>query len=465
MEADLERNVLLKRVDDIQSGEGAQDPQRDVGNELEEYTARLKIIESDSAEARAARILAGLFFTPEMQQATTESLSGGWRMRVALAAALFCHSDLLLLDEPTNHLDFPTVQWLEEYLESYSGILVVVSHDRGFLNNVVTDIVQMKGRKLHYYKGDYEQFVETEHERYVSQKKAYDAQQMRIKEMQDFIDTFYNEKKSSAQDKKTKLVESRKKALEKMERIENPDTSNESTVVIKLNFPDPGVLRKSNLCQTDNMSFNYPNGPFLLREVTVQVNMDSRIAVMGLNGHGKSTLLKILMGDLQPTGGKVWTNQTMSTALFTQHHIDTLDLKLTPIECLRESFPDMEVSEVRKYLGRFGITSDMQMMQIGYLSGGQRSRVVFSILVKNNPHLLILDEPTNNLDMETSEALVDALKRFKGAVLVVTHDQYFLEHVATEFWAVGDGKVRSFQSLDKAKAFSYKSVKKINVKK
>eukprot|EP01134_Creolimax_fragrantissima_P004470 CFRG4470T1 len=463
IDADLERNVLLKRVAGIEAGIGIDDPSRDLALELEEYTSRLKIIESDSAEARASRILAGLFFTPEMQARTTQSLSGGWRMRVALAAALFCHSDLLLLDEPTNHLDFPTVQWLEQFLETYAGILVIVSHDRGFLNNVVTDIVQIKGCKLHYYKGNYEAFVSTEKERYVAQKKAYEAQQLRIKEMQDFIDTFYNEKKSSAQDKKTKLVESRKKALEKMEKIDNPDTIEEQNPVIKLNFPDPGVLRKSQLIQADNLSFHYPNSPKLLNNVTAQVDLQSRIAVLGLNGHGKSTLLKLLTGDLQPTGGKVLINQTMSTALFTQHHVDTLDLESNPIECLRAEFPDMEVSEVRKYLGRFGITSDMQMTQIGHLSGGQRSRVVFSILVRNSPHLLILDEPTNNLDMETSGALVDALRKFSGGILVVTHDQFFLENVATQFWAVGDGKVKIFDSLPAAKAFSYQSIKRINV--
>eukprot|EP00055_Hartaetosiga_balthica_P006971 m.23240 g.23240 ORF g.23240 m.23240 type:complete len:764 (+) comp5532_c0_seq1:28-2319(+) len=426
--------------------------------ELHRIQERLSHIEAWNAEHRARGILRGLQFSPEMLDQPVSSLSGGWRQRVALAAALYVSPDLLLLDEPTNHLDFGAVLWLQDYLKSYPRTLLIVSHDRTFLNEVVTDIVYLTNKKLLYFKGDYQNFVKVQEEQFKARIRAYEAQQMQIQHMQDYVDRFYNEKRSSAQAARVKQALSKKKALEKMERLTNPNDEVDADS-LRIRFPDPGVFKKDLLLQTDEVSFSYDKSQKkILDKVTTYIEKSSRIGILGRNGAGKSTLIKLLVGEEQPTEGTITKGFAFSWALFAQHHVAQLRLEITPVEHLRSLYPDMSVQECRNYMGSFGIQDKHATTQIGNLSGGQRSRVALATLTKKQPHLLILDEPSNHLDMETIDALISAINAFTGAVIVVSHDQYFLEKVARSFWSITDGRLNAFIDLKSAKSACYKGI-------
>lgn len=370
-------------------------------------------------------------------------------MRVSLASALFARPELLLLDEPTNHLDFPAVMYLEEYLQSFKNTVIIVSHDRGFLNNTVTDIVWLNGKKLSYQRGDYEQFRTTMAETRLAQQRSYETQQKEIAHIQEFIDKIDNRPKIVAQ------KESKKKMIEKMEKIEDPAITFADSSSLSIQFPAPGALPKSELIQTDSISFAYPDRAPLFSNATVGVNITSRIGILGANGAGKSTLLKVIQGKLQAQKGTCTVNKNMRIGTFAQHHVEALDLESTCVDCVQAAYTGTSDQEARNLLGRFGIAGDMALRKIQTLSGGQKSRVALAIITYNQPHLIYLDEPTNHLDMETIEALVDAVKGFKGAMVMVSHDQFFLSQVATEFWSVAGGKVQVFRDLSEAKAVSY----------
>jgi len=468
LDSDVELKLLREQKDRLEKmeNEGLSDI-KEVGGAahasleglgLGEIYARLEQVDSSTAESRAAEILSGLLFPPEMQKAPTKQLSGGWRMRVALACSLFVAPDILLLDEPTNHLDFPAVLWLESYLQSYPKTVLVVSHDRQFLNEVTTDIVLFEKKQLKYYKGNFDAFLSCREDAFLADKRAYESQQMEIKHLEEYIFTYYHEKHGSSRSAKVKQVASKEKILEKMERLKDPADELELSTV-QLSFPDPGKLRKSNLIQLDEVCFGYSKEVQLLQAVTAQIEMGGRVGMLGGNGVGKTTLIKVILGENTALGGKVWRNAGMRVTIFTQHHTDQLDLYATPIEHVRKCFPKAEEPEVRAHIGKFGIVDDLQLLQIGNLSGGQKSRVAFAVATWQCPHLLVLDEPTNHLDLETIEALIEGVKSFPGAVLLVSHDRHFLKGVAQEYWALkpGGGFLVA-QEFEDAKRFAYGDV-------
>eukprot|EP00929_Paragymnodinium_shiwhaense_P014755 TRINITY_DN122714_c0_g1_i1.p1 TRINITY_DN122714_c0_g1~~TRINITY_DN122714_c0_g1_i1.p1 ORF type:complete len:1285 (+),score=319.99 TRINITY_DN122714_c0_g1_i1:120-3974(+) len=442
---DVERRLLLQEQKELMEKDSS-DLKR-----LKDIEDRLKEIGSDDVEARAETILKGLGFTEELLKTPTKDLSGGWRMRVSLTTALISTPELLLLDEPTNHLDFPAVLWLEEYLQSVKFTVIVVSHDRGFLNSVCTDIIFLNGRKLTYYKGDYETFRQTQATNRLAQQRAYDAQQKEIAHIMEFI---------NKHDERPKIVaqkESKKKMLDKMEKIEDPTITFADSSSLAINFPKPGALPKAELVRLDNVDFGYPGRSTLFTSATVNLDIKARIGILGSNGAGKSTLLKVMQNKLTPTNktGSVQVNRNMRVGYFAQHHVEGLDLLSNCVDCVQAKYPGLTDQEARNILGKFGINGDMALRKISSLSGGQKSRVALAIITYALPHLLYLDEPTNHLDMETIDALIDAIKGFEGAVVLVSHDQYFLSQLASEFWAVAKGKVNVFRSISEAKSFSY----------
>ena len=433
----------------------------------------------ETAATRARAILTGLQFTPAMMDAPLRTLSGGWRMRATLAAALYSPCDVLLLDEPTNHLDFPALVWLTDFLSSCSSTCLIVSHDRGFLDAVVTDVIQLKERGLHYYKGNITTYAQIQHEQYVSQKRRYEAQQKERAHMQEMIDKYDVRKNSSEENKKAKRtpgvvaqMKAREKALNKMEEeglVRDPDAkTDEATVAIE--FPQPWPLKRPLLVSMSGVSFHYkpPAGdgapstaaassrglnapPPLLSNVSLSVSLGARIGILGANGCGKSTLLKLMTQALEPVAGEVFLNRGARTAVFAQHFVDQLDLYATATEFLGGRFPGSKELEIRNRLGRFGLQDWMTWLPMGKLSGGQKSRVVLCAITWAQPTLLFLDEPTNHLDLETVDVLATALKSFKGAVVCVSHDVYFLEHAMNEFWSLRDGTVSCFANLSDAK--------------
>ncbi|XP_008778513.1 ABC transporter F family member 3 [Phoenix dactylifera] len=401
---------------------------------LEQIYERLEFIDAYSAESRAASILAGLSFTPEMQRKPTKTFSGGWRMRIALARALFIEPDLLLLDEPTNHLDLHAVLWLETYLVRWPKTLIVVSHAREFLNTVVTDIIHLHGQKLTTYKGDYDTFERSREEQLKNQQKAFESSEKSRAHMQAFIDKFrYNAKRAS-------LVQSRIKALERMGHVDavvsDPD--------YKFEFPTPDDRPGPPIISFSDASFGYPGGPILFKNLNFGIDLDSRISMVGPNGIGKSTLLKLISGDLQPTSGTVFRSAKVRMAVFSQHHVDGLDLSSNPLLYMMRCYPGVPEQKLRAHLGSFGITGNLALQPMYTLSGGQKSRVAFSKITFKKPHIILLDEPSNHLDLDAVEALIQGLVLFQGGVLMVSHDEHLISGSVDELWVVSEGKVTPF---------------------
>jgi ATP-binding cassette subfamily F protein 3 len=401
---------------------------------LGDVQAKLAEMESDKAESRAASILAGLGFSPERQKFATKTFSGGWRMRLALARALFCEPDLLLLDEPSNMLDVPSITFLSNYLQTYPSTVLVVSHDRAFLNEVATDIIHQHSERLDYYKGaNFDSFYATREERRKTAKREYENQQVVRAHLQAFIDKFrYNAAKSSE-------AQSRIKKLEKMPILEPPE--NEYSVHFK--FPDVEKLSPPIVQMTD-VSFGYTPTMPLLRNVDLDVQLDSRIGIVGPNGAGKTTVLKLLIGALQPTKGLMSQNPRLRIGYFAQHHVDALDLSMSAVGFMSKTYPGKADEEYRRHLGAFGITGMTGLQKMELLSGGQKSRVAFACLSLQNPHILVLDEPSNHLDIEAMDALSQALQAFQGGVLMVSHDVTMLQTVCTSLWVCDHGTVEKF---------------------
>ncbi|KAL2845371.1 P-loop containing nucleoside triphosphate hydrolase protein [Aspergillus pseudodeflectus] len=401
---------------------------------LNDIHAKLAEMESDKAESRAASILAGLGFSPERQQYATKTFSGGWRMRLALARALFCEPDLLLLDEPSNMLDVPSITFLSNYLQGYPSTVLVVSHDRAFLNEVATDIIHQHSERLDYYKGaNFDSFYATKEERKKNAKREYEKQMAERAHLQAFIDKFrYNAAKSSE-------AQSRIKKLERMPVLTPP----ESDYVVHFKFPDVEKLSPPIVQMTD-VCFGYTKEKPLLKNVDLDVQLDSRIGIVGPNGAGKTTVLKLLTGALEPTSGLMSQHGKLRIGYFAQHHVDALDMTTSAVSFMAKTYPGKTDEEYRRHLGAFGITGMTGLQRMELLSGGQKSRVAFACLSLTNPHILVLDEPSNHLDIEGMDALSEALQRFDGGVVMVSHDVTMLRNVCTSLWVCDKGTVQKF---------------------
>ncbi|KAJ4352878.1 ATP-binding cassette, regulator of translational elongation [Ascochyta clinopodiicola] len=401
---------------------------------LSDVHSKLAEMESDKAESRAASILAGLGFSTERQQYATRTFSGGWRMRLALARALFCEPDLLLLDEPSNMLDVPSITFLANYLQDYPSTVLVVSHDRAFLNEVATDIIHQHSERLDYYKGgNFDSFYATKEERRKTAKREYEKQMGERAHLQAFIDKFrYNAAKSSE-------AQSRIKKLERMPVLQAPEA--EYTVHFK--FPEVEKMSPP-IIQMSGVSFGYSKDNILLKNVDLDVQLDSRIGIVGPNGAGKTTALKLLIGALQPTTGLISQNPRLRVGFFAQHHVDALDLNNSAVGFMAKQYPGKPDEEYRRHLGAFGITGMTGLQKMELLSGGQKSRVAFACLALTNPHILVLDEPSNHLDIEAMDALSEALQKFQGGVLMVSHDVTMLQNVCTSLWVCDGGTIEHF---------------------
>lgn len=441
LESDTVREGLLSEEKDLTARVNSGDSDPSVSSRLTEVYTELEAIESASAPARAAVILAGLGFTTEMQKNCTKTFSGGWRMRLALARALFSKPDLLLLDEPTNMLDMQAIIWLERYLQTWASTILVVSHDRSFLDEVPTDMLHIHDQKIDTYRGNYSEFYNTMTERMKAQQREYESQKEYRAHVQAFIDKFrYNAKRAS-------LVQSRIKMLEKLPEL--VPVEKESEVVLR--FPEVEKLSPPILMLSE-VSYKYKEGRIIFSGVDLSADMESRICIVGENGAGKTTLLKILMEQLDPTDGTRSAHRNLKFGYFSQHHVDQLDMSVCSVELMQKEFPGYKVEEYRRMLGQFGVTGDLALQQIESLSGGQKSRVAFAVLCGHKPNFLILDEPTNHLDIETIEALGRGLCKFKGGCILVCHDERLISMVCQELWVCSKGRVYSLEGgLDEYK--------------
>uniref|UniRef100_A0A672H985 ABC transporter domain-containing protein n=1 Tax=Salarias fasciatus TaxID=181472 RepID=A0A672H985_SALFA len=358
--------------------------------------------------------------------------SGGWRMRLALARALFARPDLLLLDEPTNMLDVRAILWLENYLQTWQSTILVVSHDRNFLNAVVTDIIHLHSQRLDSYRGDYENFIKTKEDRLKNQQREYEAQLQYRQHIQVFIDRFRYNANRAAQ------VQSKLKLLERLPELKPIEKETEVT----LRFPDNFEKLSPPILQLDEVEFYYSRDQPLFSGLNLSADLESRICIVGENGAGKTTVLKLLMGELTPVNGVRQAHRNLKIGYFSQHHVDQLDLNVCSVELLLNKFPGRTEEEYRHQLGGYGITGELATRPVASLSGGQKSRVAFAQMTMPCPNFYVLDEPTNHLDMETIEALANALNKFKGGVILVSHDERLIRLVCKELWVCDGGKVQ-----------------------
>ncbi len=420
--ADTERAQLLAE------SETASEPGR-----IADIHTRLADIDAHSAPSRAAIILAGLGFSEEAQAQPCTDFSGGWRMRVALAAVLFSSPDMMLLDEPTNHLDLEATMWLESYLANWRGTLLVISHDRTLLNASVDGIVHLQGQKLTRYSGGYDRFERTRSERMANESKLRDKQIAEQKHIQSFVDRF------RAQANKARQAQSRLKMLARMQPIAS--MIEERTTAF--DFPPPDQLAPP-LITLDDAEVGYAPGEPVLGGLDLRIDMDDRIALIGANGNGKSTLIKLLSGRLKPLSGTLRKSGKLRFGYFAQHQTEELDAEQTALQVMSSKLGDAPESRVRSQLGRFGFGADKVGTTVANLSGGEKARLLFAVMTLDAPHVLLLDEPTNHLDVDAREALVRALNDYQGAVIIVSHDPHLLELVCDRLWLVENGTCKSY---------------------
>jgi ATP-binding cassette subfamily F protein 3 len=421
LRADTERESLLAEA------ETATDPTR-----IADIQTRLADINAWSAEGRASSILKGLGFTDDEQRQPCSAFSGGWRMRVALAAVLFSEPDLLLLDEPTNYLDLEGALWLEAYLVKYPHTVLIVSHDRELLNRSVGGILHLEDKGLIYYTGTYDMFAKQRAEKRALLASAAKKQDAKREHLQAFVDRF------KAKASKAKQAQSRVKALEKMETIRAP----EDVARTVFTFPKPEELSPP-IIATESAAVGYGN-TIILHDLNLRIDQDDRIALLGRNGEGKSTLSKMLSGRLEVARGTMQSSNKLRIGFFAQHQVDELYIDETPLQHLMRERAVEGQARLRARLAGFGLGADQADTEVGRLSGGQKARLSLLLATLPAPHLLILDEPTNHLDIESREALVDALTAYTGAVILVSHDMHLLSMVADRLWLVKDGHVTTY---------------------
>ncbi len=420
---DTERAALMIEA------ETATDPTR-----IADIQARLVDIDAWTAEGRASSILKGLGFDDYDQTQPCSAYSGGWRMRVALAGVLFAEPDLLLLDEPTNYLDLEGALWLENYLAKYPHTVIIISHDRGLLNRAVGGILHLEDRKLTYYQGNYDQFAKMRAEKRTQLSAAAKKQQAQKAHMQAFVDRF------KAKASKAKQAQSRMKALEKMVTITPPEEAARKVFT----FPQPDELSPP-IISIEAGSTGYDNGVPVLSRLNLRIDQDDRIALLGKNGQGKSTLSKLLSNRLVLFEGRAINSNKLRIGFFAQHQVDELIIDETPLQHMISARPGIMQTKLRAQLAGFGLGPDQADTAVGRLSGGQKARLSLLLATLDAPHLLILDEPTNHLDIESREALVEALTRYSGAVILVSHDMHLLSMVADRLWLVSNGTVKPYE--------------------
>ena len=420
--ADLERATLLKE------SELARD-----AAQISDIQTRLADIDAWSAEARASSILRGLGFDSVKQQMPCSAFSGGWRMRVALAAVLFSQPDVLLLDEPTNYLDLEGALWLENYLLKYPHTVLIVSHDRGLLNRSVSTILHLEDKKLQLYGGGYDTFAKTRAARLAAAESEAKKQETRRAHLQSYVDRFRYKADKARQ------AQSRLKAIARLEPITRP----QEAALRRFSFPTPEELSPP-ILRIENGIAGYGETTVLSR-LDLRIDQDDRIALLGQNGQGKSTLAKLISGRLKPLAGQLVQSSKLRIGYFAQHQVDELYVDETPIDHVRRLRPSKTPAQLRAILGGFGIGAEQAETLVGRLSGGQKARLSLLLATIDAPHLLILDEPTNHLDIESREALVEALTAYSGAVILVSHDMHLLELVADRLWLVNNGRVTPYE--------------------
>lgn len=425
----LDGDPQLRQVQiDLDRAEAEHDNHR-----IAELHAELEAIEGYTAESRAYQLLAGLGFSTSDAQRPVKDFSGGWRIRLNLAQALMCRSDLLLLDEPTNHLDLDATIWLEQWLRQYQGSIILISHDRDFLDNVVGHIAHLYNQKIELYKGNYSQFEVLRASKLAQQQQAFEKQQVRVSEIEDFVRRF------RAKATKAKQAQSRIKELERMEKI----------APAHVDSPFSFTFRESEKISNPLMGLRHAQCGYsdkvILKEVSLNLQPGARIGLLGPNGAGKSTLIKTLVGDIGLVSGESHSGEHLKIGYFAQHQLEALDLDASPLLHIKRISPQASDQEVRDFLGTFGFFGNAALDPVKRFSGGEKARVALSLIAWQKPNLLLMDEPTNHLDLEVRHALTLALQTFEGALILVSHDRHLLRNTVDEFLLVADGTVKEFK--------------------
>lgn len=429
----LDGDVQLRKLEsEIKAAEARND-----GEALAHLYSDMEAIDGYTAKSRAAILLNGLGFTTEQEHAEVKQFSGGWRMRLNLAQALMCRSDILLLDEPTNHLDLDAVIWLEAWLKNYKGTLLLISHDRDFLDNVADNIAHIEHQGITLYSGNYSAFEVRRAEYLATQQSAFEKQQREVQHMQKFVERF------KAKATKAKQAQSRVKALERMELIAPAHVDSPFNFTFRQadKMPNP-------LVTLVDAAIGYTEKP-LLSKVKLTIHPGDRIGLLGHNGAGKSTLIKLLSGELKTLSGDYVSAKELNIGYFAQHQLEQLDFEASPLLHLQRIDPKAAENDLRKYLGGFAFNNDMAIEPVAPLSGGEKARLVLALVVYQKPNLLLLDEPTNHLDLEMRHALTVAMQEFEGAMIIVSHDRHLLRTVTDNLLLVAHGRVVEFDgSLD-----------------